>query len=410
MTPIALFYILIGVLIMNYIKDAVLDVCNSKHFNDPIPTDLADVYEKSDYEKSQAYKNISAKFSSFHQLYSLTLTLLFFFFNGFNYVDEIARNSSEHSIVITLVFFGIISIGSDLLHTPLSWYKTFVIEERYGFNNTSSTTFILDKLKSILVLIVAGGGLLSLMVWFYEFAGTDFWIYAWLLVTIFTLSVNMFYSKLIVPLFNKQQPLEEGPLKKAIQKYAQTVGFQLNAIYVLDGSKRSSKANAYFSGFGKQKRITLYDTLIHDLETDEIVAVLAHEIGHYKHKHIIVNLITSILLAGFTLWLLSVFISLPILSEALGVAIPSFHIAFIAFGILYTPLSEITGVAMNIISRKFEYQADNYTKETFDAAPLITALKKLSRNNLSNLTPHAAYVYLNYSHPTLLQRVKNLKK
>lgn len=410
MPPTALFYIIIGVLVINYAKDLVLDTLNSKHFNDSIPSDLADVYMKSDYEKSQAYKNITAKFSSFHQLYSLALTLLFFFFNGFKYVDEIARNSSENSIVITLVFFGIIALGSDLLNTPFSWYKTFIIEERYGFNNTSRTTFILDKLKSILVLILVGGGLLSLIVWFYEFAGTDFWMYAWVLVALFTLCVNMFYSKLIVPLFNKQQPLEEGPLKNAIQKYTQTVGFHLNDIFVLDGSKRSSKANAYFSGFGKQKRITLYDTLIHDLETDEIVAVLAHEIGHYKHKHIAVNLITSILLTGFTLWLLSVFISLPILSKALGVAIPSFHIGFIAFGILYTPFSEVIGVVMNLISRKFEYQADNYAKETFAAAPLIAALKKLSRNSLSNLTPHYAYVYLHYSHPTLLERVKNLKK
>jgi STE24 endopeptidase len=218
----------------------------------------------------------------------------------------------------------------------------------------------------------------------------------------------MFYSKLIVPLFNKQTLLENGELKTAIENYAQKVGFKLNNVFVIDGSKRSTKANAYFSGFGKQKRITLYDTLINDLEIDEIVAVLAHEVGHYKRKHIIFNLTSSILLTGFTLWLLSLFVSLPIFSEALGVTIPSFHIGLIAFGILYSPISEITGLFMNYMSRKFEYQADNYAKETFSGKPLVSSLKKLSKNSLSNLTPHPAYVFMHYSHPTLLQRVKNL--
>ena len=222
--------------------------------------------------------------------------------------------------------------------------------------------------------------------------------------------MNLFYAKLIVPLFNKQTPLEDGELKTAIEKYATKVGFTLKNIFVIDGSKRSTKANAYFSGFGSQKRITLYDTLINDLEIDEIVAVLAHEVGHYKRKHIIVNLFSSILLTGFTFWLLSLFVSLPIFSEALNITTPSFHIGLIVFGILYSPISEITGLFMNILSRIFEYQADNYAKETFAAKPLITSLKKLSKNSLSNLTPHPAYVFMNYSHPTLLQRVQNLNK
>lgn len=222
--------------------------------------------------------------------------------------------------------------------------------------------------------------------------------------------MNMFYAKLIVPLFNKQKPLEDGELKSAIEKYAKKVGFTLNNIFVIDGSKRSTKANAYFSGFGSQKRITLFDTLINDLETDEIVAVLAHEVGHYKRKHIIFNLASSTLLTGFTFFLLSLFINSSILSEALGVAIPSFHIGLITFGILYSPISELTGLIMNYISRVFEYQADNFAKETFAAKPLITSLKKLSKNSLSNLTPHPGYVFKHYSHPTLLERIQNLEK
>ena len=244
-------------------------------------------------------------------------------------------------------------LGSDILTTPFSYYKTFVIEEKFGFNKSTKKIFWIDKLKGGLMSILLGGGILSLIIWFYQFAGENFWMYAWALVAVFSLFMNMFYAKLIVPLFNKQTPLEDGELKTAIEKYAKKVGFTLNNIFVIDGSKRSTKANAYFSGFGSQKRITLFDTLINDLETDEIVAVLAHEVGHYKRKHIIFNLVSSILLTGLTLFILSLFINSSILSEALNVSIPSFHIGLIAFGILYSPISEITGLIMNYISQSF---------------------------------------------------------
>lgn len=259
------------------------------------------------------------------------------------------------------------------------------------------------------MMAIMGGGILALIVWFYQIAGSNFWLYAWGIVAVFTLFINMFYSRIIVPLFNKQSPLEQGSLKTKIQQYAAKVGFQLDNVFVIDGSKRSTKANAYFSGFGKQKRITLYDTLIEDLEEEEIVAVLAHEVGHYKRKHIIFNIVASIGLTGLTLYILSLFISIPELSLAIGVTQSSFHAGLIAFGILYSPISELTSLIMNYFSRKFEYQADNYAKETYAAQPLITSLKKLSKNSLSNLTPHPAYVFVNYSHPTLLERFKNLK-
>ncbi|HLV39970.1 M48 family metallopeptidase [Xanthomarina sp.] len=409
MTATTLFYIIISIIIISFIIDKILDALNAKHFNDEVPLELQDVYDETEYKKSQAYKKTNYKFGLLTSTFSIVLTLAFLIFDGFELVDNLARNFSESPILIALIFFGIIMIGSDILSTPFSYYKTFVIEEDFGFNKTTKKTFILDKIKGWLMLALVGGGILALIIWFYQFAGNDFWLYAWALMTVFTVVMNMFYAKLIVPLFNKQTPLEEGDLRNKISSYAETVGFKLDKIFVIDGSKRSTKANAYFSGFGSEKRVTLYDTLINDLDDEEIVAVLAHEVGHYKKKHIIFNLIASILLTGLTLYILSIFISNPLLSNALGVQIPSFHIGLIAFGLLYAPISEVTSLIMNCFSRTFEYQADNYAKTTYKALPLITSLKKLSKNSLSNLTPHKAYVFMHYSHPTLLERIKNLK-
>lgn len=410
MSPETLFYIIVAVILMDFIIDKVLDALNAKHFDDPIPSELQDVYDEKEYVRSQNYKKERYKFGIISSTFSLLLMLAFLFFDGFAWVDSLARSISDISIVIGLVFFGIIMFASDLLSLPFSWYSTFVIEEKYGFNKTTPKTFILDKLKSWGLMIVVGGGILALLIWFYQLAGESFWWYAWILITAFTVFVNMFYAKLIVPLFNKQSPLPQGSLRDKIEAYATQVGFKLDNIFVIDGSKRSTKANAYFSGFGKEKRITLYDTLVNDLEEEEIVSVLAHEVGHYKKKHVIFNLIAAIVTTGLTLWLFSLFIDSPVLSQALGISQPSFHIGLIAFGILYSPISEITGLLMNFLSRKFEYQADDYAKNTYGEAGLISGLKKLSRTSLSNLTPHPAYVFMHYSHPTLLQRYRNLRK
>ncbi|MGJ8761767.1 MAG: M48 family metallopeptidase [Polaribacter sp.] len=409
MQPTTLFYIIIAILIISFLVDKILDTLNEKRFDAEIPEKLKDVYDEDEYKKSQAYKKTSAKFSNITSFFSTLLTLVFFFVDGFKYVDNFARSYTDNPILVALLFFGVIMLASEIMTTPLSYYSTFVIEEKFGFNKSTRKIFWLDKLKGLVMSALLGGGILALIIWFYQLTGENFWIYAWAFVAIFSLFMNMFYAKLIVPLFNKQSPLEDGELKTAIEKYAKSVGFTINNIFVIDGSKRSTKANAYFSGFGSQKRITLYDTLINDLETDEIVAVLAHEVGHYKRKHIVFNLVASILLTGLTLFILSLFINSAVLSEALGVAIPSFHIGLIAFGILYSPISEITSLFMNYMSRKFEYQADNYAKETFEGNALITSLKKLSKNSLSNLTPHPAYVFAHYSHPTLLERINNLE-
>ncbi|MCP4054984.1 MAG: M48 family metallopeptidase [Mesoflavibacter sp.] len=410
MNHTTLFYIIIAIISINFIIDKILDALNAKHYKDQLPEELQDVYDEDEYKKSQRYKATNYRFGILTSTFSFVLTLAFFFLDGFAFVDQLTRQITDHNILVTLIFFGIIMIGSDILTTPFSYYKTFVIEEQFGFNKTTKTTFILDKIKGWLMTIIVGGIILGIITWFYHTTKDLFWIYAWILVSVFTIFINLFYSRLIVPVFNKQTPLEDGSLRDAISKYAESAGFNLDKIFIIDGSKRSTKANAYFSGFGNEKRVTLYDTLVNDLDEDEIVAVLAHEVGHYKKKHIIFNLISSILLTGFTFFILSLLIDNPMLSEALGVQETSFHIGLIAFGILYSPLSEITGLIMNWFSRKFEYQADDYAKNTYKAEPLITSLKKLSKNSLSNLTPHPAYVFMHYSHPTLLERIKNLKQ
>jgi STE24 endopeptidase len=410
LTANTLFWIIVSIIIIDFLVDKILDALNAKHYNDPVPDSLKDVFDEQEYEKSQRYKKSNYKFAMVSSTFSVVVLLLFLFLDGFDFVDTLARSVSDNAILIALIFFGIIMLGSDLLSLPFSWYHTFVIEEKFGFNKTTPKTFILDKLKGWGMMIVLGGGILALIVWFYQIAGGNFWWYAWILVAAFSIFLNMFYARLIVPLFNKQTPLPEGSLRNKIEAYAQKEGFTLEKIFVIDGSKRSTKANAYFSGFGNEKRVTLYDTLINDLQDEEIVAVLAHEVGHYKKNHIIINMAISILSTGFTLWILSLFVGNPLLSEALGVENPGFHIGLVAFGILYSPISELTGIIMNYLSRKFEYQADNFAKQTYKAQPLISGLKKLSKNSLSNLTPHPAYVFVHYSHPPLYKRFRNLER
>ena len=404
-----LFYVILVILIVQYLVHQLLEYLNAKRFKSTLPTELSDVFDETEYQKSQQYKKANYRFGLLSDGFSLVLTLCFLWFGGFEWVDRLTRSFTDNTIPMALVFFGIITFGSAILGIPFSYYRTFVIEEAYGFNKTTKTLFFVDKLKGAILGAVLGGGILALFILFYQGTGPNFWIYAWIMVGVFILFINLFYSRLIVPMFNKQTPLSEGSLKKSIENYAHKVGFELKNVFVIDGSKRSTKANAYFSGFGKEKRITLFDTLINDLEEEEIVAVLAHEVGHYKRHHIIFNLVLSLALSGVTLYILSLFINHPEMSLAIGVSTPSFHAALVGFALLYSPISEITGLAMNYLSRKFEFQADDYAKNTFAATPLVTSLKKLSKNSLSNLTPHPAYVFVHYSHPPLVERICNLK-
>lgn len=401
-------YLIVIILLLQHGLELFLDYLNARHFSDPVPEGLEDVYEQEEYNKSQAYKKANFKYQLIKGTFSLILILSFLLLGGFAAIDTWVRELTNHTILQALLFFGLILLGTDLLTTPFSYYHTFVIEERFGFNRSSRKLFFMDKLKGWLLLIVLGGGMLSLLVFLFQWAGPGFWWYAWIVVSVVSLVLSFFYSRLIVPLFNKQTPLEEGSLKSRIEAYAARVGFSLKQIFVVDGSKRSTKANAYFSGFGKEKRITLYDTLLKDLEEEEIVAVLAHEVGHYKKNHILYGFFVSVVNTGLALFLLSLFISKPELSMAIGVTQPSFHAGLLGFGLLYGPISLLSGLFMNFLSRKFEYQADRYARETYAAEPLADSLKKLTRNNLSNLTPHPAYVFVHYSHPPLKDRIRAL--
>ena len=404
-----LLNILIVIIILNFFKDSILDYLNSKYFDNEIPDIISDIYDKEKYLKSQEYKKTQYKFNRISSIYSLLILLLFFYFDGFLVLDNYCRSLFDSELIISLSFFGIIYFGNDLLSIPFSIYHTFIIEEKFGFNKTTKKTYIIDKLKSWLLIILFGGGILSFIIFQFESIGQNFWIVAWIFISFVTLLINGLYAQIIVPLFNKQKKLEDGELKSEIEKYSKKVGFNLSNIFVIDGSKRSTKANAYFSGFGKQKRVTLYDTLINKLTKNQIVAVIAHEIGHYKKNHIIFNLLFSIIQSGIMLYILSLLIYMPIFSEALNIENHSFHIALITFSILYTPISEISSLIFNLFSRKFEYEADEYADKTFDGKYLIEALKVLTKDSLSNLTPHPKYVWWHYSHPTLLERINQLR-
>ena len=404
-----IFWIIIAILVFDFILERYLDYLNTTRWSTQLPDEVKGIYDEEKYRQQQAYSKTNHRFGMLTSSFSFVLIILMFFFQGFALVNNWAASVSINPIWQALVFFGILLLASDILTTPFSIYSTFVIEEKYGFNKTTAKTFVLDKLKGWLLGSVIGGGLLALIIFIYTKTGSLFWLYVWIVISGFSIFMAMFYSSLIVPLFNKQTPLKDGELKQAIQNFASKVGFKLDNIFVIDGSKRSTKANAYFTGLGAKKRIVLYDTLINDMEIPELVAVLAHEIGHYKKKHIIWSLILGILQTGAMLFIFSLIINNPALSAALGVANPSFHIGLIAFGVLYSPLSSLIGIGMNIFSRKNEYEADAFAAQNYDGEPLATALKKLSVTNLSNLRPHPAYVFVHYSHPTLLQRLAELQ-
>jgi STE24 endopeptidase len=409
MKPQTLFYIIIGIVIFNYVLGRFLEYLNAKRYNDQLPEEVKDVYDNEQYKKSQKYKKVNYRFSVITATFSLLVILAMFFFKGFAFIDNIARSLTSYPVLLALIFFGIIMFASDLIHTPFSVYDVFVIEEKFGFNKTTVRTFILDKIKGWILGGIIGGGILAAVIWFYQQTDDYFWMIAWIFVSFFSIFMTMFYSTLIVPIFNKQTPLEEGELREKIMTFSEKAGFKLKNIFVIDGSKRSTKANAYFSGLGAKKRIVLYDTLIADLKPDEITAVLAHEIGHYKKKHTLSGTILSVIQSGIILYIFSLFVGNPLLSEALSVQETSFHIALITFGFLYSPISIVLGLGINILSRKHEFQADRFAGEKFNPESLIGALKRLSGKNLSNLTPHPVYVWFNYSHPTLFQRIRALR-
>ena len=405
-----ILFLIIVILSIDYILNSVLSYLNYKSLSKPLPNELDNIYDESDYQKSQDYNKSIYRFNLLISSITFLILLLVFNYELLGKLDNVLRSFSfENEISLSLLFFGSIFFINEVISIPFQLYRNFIIEEKFGFNKMSFKTFFLDKIKSYFLVIIVGGLIISILLISIIYFSNKFWIYFWVIMSLFTVFINLFYTSLILPIFNKLKPLEDGSLKDKIYNYAKSVNFPLSNIFVIDGSKRSSKANAFFSGLGKSKKIVLYDTLIKNHSEEELVSVLAHEVGHYKNNHILSNLILSILFTGFMLFILSKFLFNSEISFALGGEISFRHFELFAFSILYSPISYILEIFMNIKSRKNEYEADNYAVTTFDKIHLINALKNLSKDNLVNLTPNPAYVFVNYSHPTLHQRIKAMK-
>lgn len=410
MTPQLLFSILIVITIAGFVFDQWIGYLNTTTRSKKLPEELKGFYDEETYSKQQDYESVNYRFGLISDGLSFVVILLMLFLGGFAWLNTFVTASTDSAILQAILFFGILVFASDLLSTPLDVYHTFVIEERFGFNKTTPATYVFDKLKGWLLGAVIGGGILALIIFIYEKSGSWFWVLAWISISVFTLFISYFYTTLLVPVFNKLTPLPAGELRDSIEKVATSAGFSLKDISIMDGSKRSSRGNAYFSGFGRKKSIVLYDTLVNEHSVDELTAVLAHEIGHYKKKHVLKGLITGVMQTGVLLFVLSLLLKSPMPSLALGASVASFHMSVIAFGILYSPVSIILGILFNLVSRKHEFEADRFAVRFSQPGALQEALKRLSVKNLSNLTPHPWYVFIHYSHPTLLQRLAAICK
>jgi len=402
--------IILVIISLDYLFNLILGLLNYNSFDRSIPKNLKGIYDEKEYVHSQEYNKSNFRFGLFTSTINFLALFCIFKFGLLGVLDSLLRNySPENEISLSLLFFAFIFLINDIILIPFQLYKIFVIEEKFGFNKMNLKTFILDKFKSYILVLILGGILISILLILIMLYPSNFWIYFWIVISLFTVFINMFYTSLIVPLFNKLIPLESGDLRDKINSYAKKVNFPLTNIFVINGSKRSSKANAYFSGLGRAKKIVLFDTLIKNHTDDELVSVLAHEVGHYKKNHVYLNLIISIIISGIMLFILSKFLFNSQVSYALGGSISFRHFEIFAFSIIYTPISTFLGILMNIKSRKNEFEADNYACKTFNKESLITALKKLSKDNLTNLTPHPFYVFINYSHPPLHTRIEAMK-
>ena len=404
----ALYWLVIAIVLAEFVWSTVLTLLNIKASHRPVPDVLQGLYDEARYRKQQDYAMTNRKFSLISDLVSTLVTLSIFAFGGFGLFDAAARTVSGHPVVQALVFWGIFYLLSWVISIPFDLYRTFVIEQRFGFNRTTPGLFAADAVKSLLMNMIIMGAVLALCAWIYTLAPRWFWLIAWGAVTLFSLFMQYFYSQLIVPLFNKQTPLPEGELRDAIEAFAARVDFRLDNIYVIDSSKRSSKSNAYFTGFGRKKRVVLYDTLMEQLSTEEIVGVLAHEIGHYKHRHIILSSLEGFATNLLMFWLFSLFIGSEELAAAAGCQAASFHVNLAVFSLIYTPLSLLLDIATNVISRRHERQADAFAAAHGLGHAEASALKKMSAKSLANLTPHPLVVFTEYSHPTLAERVRAL--
>ena len=403
-------YLIIGLVIFNYLFSTVLDFINGKNWRTEIPPVMKDFYPEDKYLKAKNYSKEKGKVSLISSTLSTLITLLFLVFDGYGWLDNFISQYYDIPFLKSGVFFLVLFILSDFISIPFSCYNTFVIEEKYGFNKTTVKTFVLDKIKGYLLTLIIGGVLLFGAIYIVSLLENGFWVWLWLSLSVIILLVNMFYADLIVPIFNKLTPLETGSLREKIESYTNKVGYSLKNIYIIDGSKRSSKANAFFSGLGPRKTIALYDTLVEKHTEEELVAVLAHEVGHYKKKHVFTSLFLTIFQLGLMCFLLETCLKVGEISQALGGKEMVFHLGLVAFGILYSPVGTILSILMNINSRKNEFEADHYAKTTYSGVALELALKKLSVDSLSNLYPHPFYTFIHYSHPPLLKRLSALNE
>jgi STE24 endopeptidase len=401
--------IFIGLTIFNFLFTTVLEYLNDKNWKESIPNDLEGFYDFNKYQKAKNYKIERGKISLLNSSISFVITLLMLFFFGFGLISEYAVSFSDSTIIQSCIFFMIFHLLTTFLGMPFSYYSTFFIEEKYGFNKTTLKTFIVDKVKGLFISSLFIIVLTSLAIVSIEYFSTGFWIWLWIGLSLFMVFLNMFYADLIVPIFNKLTPLENGELRSKIESYSKKVGYSLKNIFVIDGSKRSTKANAFFSGLGPRKTIALFDTLIEKHTDEELVSVLAHEVGHFKKKHILISMFLTILQLGIMCYLFELCMNMEVIASSLGSSKMNFHIGIIAFSFLYSPIGLITGILMNILSRKNEYEADKFAKDTYNGNFLELALKKLSVDSLSNLYPHPLYVFVHYSHPPLLKRLARLK-
>ena len=411
------FLIIIGLVIFNFLFSNILDYINHKNWKDKIPPELEDFYDKEKYKKAKLYSISKSKIGLLSSIISFLFVISLLVFNGYGFLNQLVYSDSlnlflpfeiNSSFARSGVFFLILFILNSLISIPFSYYNTFIIEEKYGFNKTSKSTFFLDIIKSTILSILIGGFLLFAALYLYDNINEGFWLWLWIGLSLLMVFINMFYADLIVPIFNKLTPLNNVELRKKIENYSKDVGYLLKNIYVIDGSKRSTKANAFFSGLGPRKTIALYDTLIEKHTENELVAVLAHEVGHFKKKHVLSGLLMSVIQIGIMAFFFELCLKLPEISIALGGLDTNFHLGLIGFSIIFSPISMISSILMNYVSRKNEFEADAYAKETFNGEDLSLALKKLSVDSLSNIYPHPLYVFFHYSHPPLIQRLRAL--
>lgn len=402
--------IILVALLFEYALNLIADLLNLQTLSADLPKEFAGVYSPESYMKSQDYTLSRTNFGIVESTFSLVVTLIFWFIGGFNYLDQMVRQLQYGDLITGLIYIALLLLFRSILSLPFSVYSTFVIEEKFGFNKTTPKTFIVDIVKGLLLGVLLGGPLLLGILAFFEYAGSLAWLYCWMTASLFILFVQFIAPTWIMPLFNKFTPLESGELKNAILSYTQSVHFLFRDVFMMDGSKRSSKSNAFFTGFGKNKRIALFDTLIQKHTVAELVAVLAHEIGHYKKKHILQGIVISIVQMGVMFFLMSIFISRKELFDAFFMQNVSIYAGLLFFGLLFTPIEFILSLALNALSRKNEFEADRFSAETTERPEtMIEALKKLSADNLSHLTPHPFYVFINYSHPPVLERIRSIR-